>query len=406
MILLLSFLAAVAAPPAPAEPELPAACAPSTLAADLHACDKAIGEEKDARLKARLLRSRAYALNEKASYEDALKDLDAALALDPDYVNALHERAYTYGELSDYARALKDLDREVALRPDGLGGYQERAFARHWSGDFVGALADRNREAALKPDDAGIVWARADEAAWLGRFDEARRDAAASEALAKAAKDDDGVREAQQLRQRIDLLSSPNPGGSPKARCRAADREGKFEQPHLIGDCTVAFLAARDNKAKAELLTIRGIAWLVGQQDQAASTSDERIAVALDPGNAVWHSNLGFSYVQGRHSWAADREFTKSLQIRESWTALAGRAQARYNLDRKDEAFADARRSTELHPNDVALTVLGDLAHDRNDDKSAKLYWMGAYHLGDRDDGLIGRLKSIGVDHPENEPAK
>ena len=85
---------------------------------------------------------------------------------------------------------------------------------------------------------------------------------------------------------------------------------------------------------------------------------------------------------------------------------FAGRASARYNLDRKEEAFADAKKSFEMHPNELALTVLGDLAHDRKDDKSAKLYWMGAYHLGDRDDGLIQRLKSVGVDHPDNEPAK
>ena len=49
--------------------------------------------------------------------------------------------------------------------------------------------------------------------------------------------------------------------------------------------------------------------------------------------------------------------------------------------------------------------MLGDLGRDRGDDASAKLYWMGAYHMGDRDDRLIERLRSIGVTHPENEPA-
>src|SRR4029079_16232085 len=77
-----------------------------------------------------------------------------------------------------------------------------------------------------------------------------------------------------------------------------------------------------------------------------------------------------------------------------------------YSLQRSDEAFADAKRSYELHPNELALSVLGDIVHDRKDDKAAKLLWMRAYHMGDQEDGLIASLKSIGVDHPEDDLAK
>ena len=58
-----------------------------------------------------------------------------------------------------------------------------------------------------------------------------------------------------------------------------------------------------------------------------------------------------------------------------------------------------------MQPNELALTVLGDLAlNDLHDAKAAKEYWMGAYHLGDHDDGLMARLKSVGVDDPAKEP--
>ena len=67
-------------------------------------------------------------------------------------------------------------------------------------------------------------------------------------------------------------------------------------------------------------------------------------------------------------------------------------------------AFLDAKKSFEIKPNQGALTVLGDLFKDRNDEAAAKLYWMGAYQLGSRDDGLLARLKSVGVEHPESEP--
>jgi len=64
----------------------------------------------------------------------------------------------------------------------------------------------------------------------------------------------------------------------------------------------------------------------------------------------------------------------------------------------------DAKESFELHPNELALWVLGDLAIDKNDKEGAKRFWMGAYHLGSRDDRLLQRLKSVGVQDPATEP--
>jgi hypothetical protein len=84
--------------------------------------------------------------------------------------------------------------------------------------------------------------------------------------------------------------------------------------------------------------------------------------------------------------------------------ALAGRADAHYHLGEKNLAFHDAKESFEVHPNELALWVMGDLAKDRRDDVSAKRYWMGAYRLGSRDDRLIERLKSVGVADPSAEP--
>jgi tetratricopeptide (TPR) repeat protein len=200
-------------------------------------------------------------------------------------------------------------------------------------------------------------------------------------------------------------LWSTGAGANPDSACRAANTDAKLRVPTLVATCTAAFLAAPTGKAKADMLTIRSLAWMIGRQDEASGTVDRQMATALDPGNADLHANLGGSYVAARHSWAAEREFDRSLAIRENWPALAGRSAARYNLGNPDGAFADAKRSFEIKPNELALTVLGDLLHDKKDDKAAKLYWMGAWQLGDRDDGLVSRLKSIGVTDPAHEPA-
>jgi tetratricopeptide (TPR) repeat protein len=390
-----------AAPPLLAEPELPACAA--RIAADPTACDAAIAAEKDGGVKARLLLARAYQHNEKYDHEAALRDLDAAIAADPRFGLAWHERSYTYGELRDFPRAVADSDQDVKLRPNEADAYRERAFARHGLGDLKGAWEDRAKVVALEPKSAGALVARGEAALWLGRFDDARADAAAALTMAEAAGDADAAAAAKALQKDISLRTTRSGAASPAAACVAAQKQGRFESQTVIGDCTAAFLAAASGREKADMLTTRSMALLVAAQDRAGSVADQVVAVALDPGNADWHANLGGSYVQVHHSWAGKRELDIAIRLKDSWPARAERAAARYNLRDFDGAFADAKKSFEMHPNDVALTVLGDLSHDRGDDKSAKLYWMAAWHLGDRDDGLRERLKGIGIAEPDKE---
>ena len=371
--------------------------------ADAAACNAAITTADPAARAQRLL-ERGYAYNEKNDSLSALIDLDAAVAADPRNVAARQERAYTNNELGNYAEALADLDASAALGVATPRLFTERAVSKLKLGDFKGAVADRDRVLAIAPEDADGLLARADDLLWLGRFADAREDLDKVAAIA-AKSGDAGVKHAVERRRATLALWSTGAAPSPDAACREAEKQSDFKRPNLIATCTAAFLAAPTGKAQAALLTIRALAWTVGQQDPKSATLDEQMAAALDPANPDLHANLGFSYVNAHHSWAAVREFDKALALKESWTALAGRASARYNRGNPDGAFADAKRSFELKPNEVALTVLGDLMHDKKDDKAARLYWMGAYHLGDRDDGLIERLKSIGVTDPAHEPA-
>jgi len=400
--MILAFALALAPPLGVEEPQLPA-CA-ERMASDATACDAAIAASKDGRVRARLLTARAYRSNEKHDYEAALRDLDAAVAADPYFARAWHERSYTHSELREFAQAVADADRGVKLRPDDADAYRERAFARHRFGDLKGAWEDRAKVAELEPQSAGARIARGRAALWLGRFDEARADTDA--ALALAAKSGN-VRDAAEARNQLEtiaLWTARSGATSPEAACRNAEKRDAFNAKGLIGDCTAAFLAAPTAKAKAELLIIRAIATILAAKDSAAAIPDEEMAVAFDPGNGDWHADLGGSYVQARHSWAGRRELDIAIRLKDGWAARAQRAAARYNLGDTAGAFEDAKRSVEMRPNEVALTVLGDLAHDRGDDKAAKTYWLGAWHMGDEDDGLRERLKGIGVADPGKEP--
>ena len=393
-----ALLLAAAAPAAE-----PHACQ-AALSGDPAACDTAIAAERDPQAKAELLFGRAYVLVEKYRFEEAVQSLDEAIRLAPDFAEAYHERAYALGELREFERALRDSDRDVALRPDYAPAYEERAYLRQRGGDLEGAFRDRGRIVELKPGDAGSLLARGAAALWTGRFDLASADTAEALRLASAAGDEKLASDAQAQQRAVALWRDRPAGGSPEARCRAAMNESELGRAGLIGDCTAAFLAAATPFDKADLLTIRSIAWLVGHQDEPASIADQEVAVGLDPGNHQWRANLGGSYRRVRHSWAGKRELDRSLAIQVTWVALAERAAAHYNLGDREAALADAKKSFEMKPNEIALIVLGDLSKDRDDEASARRYWMDAYHLGSRDDGTIERLKSIGIDHPEQEP--
>jgi tetratricopeptide (TPR) repeat protein len=365
------------------------------------ACDRAIASASGV-AKGQLLFERGYIRNEKGETIAALADLDASVAADPDNAKILQERAYTNNELGNYAEALADLDKAAGLGIATAHLFNERAMSRMKLGDAAGAVADRDRVLALTPDDGVAHNARAEDLLWTGRFDDARADIARARTIADTAGDKDMKAIAERNLARLTKMTE---GAEPNTStiCLAAQKSGDFNRKGLIATCTAAYVAAAAAKTKAELLTARSGAWLFAD-DERQATADRQMAVALDPANPDRHANLGFAYVRAAHSWAAEREFDRALAIRESWAALGGRAWARYNLHKVNDAFADAKKSFEIQPNEIALTVLGDLFLDKGDPKSAKLYWMAAYHMGDRGDDLLDRLKKIGVTDPASEP--
>jgi tetratricopeptide (TPR) repeat protein len=366
-------------------------------------CDAAIQAESDPTKKAELYFRRAYVANERQGYQQAVADLNSACALVPHQVKYLHERAYTLNSLGRYRDALADLNEEVRLQPQTAGAYEERALARTRLGDWSGVLADRDQVVKLGPPSMGALVARAHARLWLGQFEETRQDLKAAASVDSGAANTEDKEYFERISGLLESWTLHSPGENPAANCQFTEKTD-FSRPTLIGDCTLAFLAAKTPREKAEALTTRSVAWNIARHSPHDMTNDCEAAVAVDPDNEDWHANLGFAYIQERHSWGARQEFDRSIEIHPTFLALAGRARAHYNLGETKLAFVDARKSFEIKPNEAALWVLGDLAKDRNDDASAKLYWMGAYHLGSRDDRLLDSLKSVGVKDPESEP--
>jgi tetratricopeptide (TPR) repeat protein len=367
------------------------------------ACDAAITDEKDPRAKSVMLFRRGFikdATGNFDNYDSAIADLTEAIRLAPNNQPAHAERAYLYNELGRWSEALNDLDKSIELNPTEPKGYQERALARFMLGDLQGAFRDRDTKFKLQPSDSGALLARAWAELWIGRFDAAKQDVDDADKLTQP-NDAASIEFAALIRKELPAWQTTSGAFMPNASCLEAGKQKTYDRPGLIGDCSRAFLDATEPKAKASLLSVRALAWSIVLHDEDASTADKQIAVALDPNTAKWHSNLGYAYVNGGQAIAALTEFNLAIALEPNFADVGGRAAAYTELQRYDEATADAKRSLDMKPNDVALTVLGDIALDgRKDQKAAAAFWLAAYRLGDRDDGLKARLAKVGVGWP------
>jgi tetratricopeptide (TPR) repeat protein len=374
---------------------------------DVQACDAAIAAQADSHAKALLFEMRAYAKDESGSYtqfQSAMEDLNEALKLDPDLSQALHERAYLENEFGDYALAEKDLDVQAKLTPNQPQVYEERALARFLQGNLQGAFEDRDRETILAPDDAGGRLARGGALLWLGRFAEAEQDIAAGVALAQKKNDKHALDYAASLKADLIGWQTPSDTATAVHNCNTAQTDADFRQNTIIGDCTRAFLYATTNKARADALTQRYTAIELWKQRRDAGLSDLRLAYAFAPENPAHAFNLSSLLA----SIGRGREALKYVNIAIAQNpdayGLGERAAIEYDLGDVKAAFMDAKKSFELKPNEIALTMLGDYFFEqKHDTNAAKLYWLGAYHLGDRDDSLKARLEKIGVAWPPPE---
>ena len=75
-------------------------------------------------------------------------------------VPILRARARAHRDLERYDEALADIDAALAIRPDDAALYQDRGLILDWKGDNEAALAEYDRAAALDPEDSWTHYAR------------------------------------------------------------------------------------------------------------------------------------------------------------------------------------------------------------------------------------------------------
>jgi tetratricopeptide (TPR) repeat protein len=102
-----------------------------------------------------LLVERAIAAGQANDQELAMKLLDAAVLLQPDFADAWNRRAFLYFLKNDYKRALGDLRRVLALEPNHFRALEGLAQVLRSIGEKKAALDAYKKLLAVHPQAAG-----------------------------------------------------------------------------------------------------------------------------------------------------------------------------------------------------------------------------------------------------------
>ena len=102
------------------------------------------------------IKERALALMESQSWEEALEKWEVWFRETRNSygdANALHDRAICKFHLSDTVSAIKDLDAAAELQPEYGYRFSSRAWMKQANGDTDGAISDYKIAIGLEPED-------------------------------------------------------------------------------------------------------------------------------------------------------------------------------------------------------------------------------------------------------------
>jgi predicted O-linked N-acetylglucosamine transferase (SPINDLY family) len=117
--------------------------------------------------------NRGIALKELKRFDEALTSFDQAIALKPDYAEALYNRGNTLKELERFENALASYDKALAIKPDHAKALNNRGNVLKELRRIEEALVSYDKAIALKPDCAEFYSNRGLALLELKRFEDA-----------------------------------------------------------------------------------------------------------------------------------------------------------------------------------------------------------------------------------------
>jgi tetratricopeptide (TPR) repeat protein len=274
-----------------------------------------------------LLVNRGVSHFRQEQYNDAIQDLNQAVALDPKQFQAYVNLAEVYQSMKNWDDAREQLGKAIRLRPELAGLYRNRALLNMDRGDLAAAREDfeetirheKGRAAGDYAQLAGILYTQQ-------QYGEAIK------ACDAALKIDPGLAVARRY-QAAALM----------ALKRYQDAITSLDKYLKTGPVDAGAYQDR-GLARAQLKDYRG------------AVSDYSRALELKPGAGPLHGYRGWAYLISGAPRLALPDFEQAIRLdATNGDAFAGRGNARVKLGQIEAATADGREALRLGPVDSRL---------------------------------------------------
>ena len=288
------------------------------------------------------------------------------LAVEPHHFDSLHLLGAICSQRGDHVAAVRQIDAAIAVNPDVAAAHNNRGAALSALGRLAEALASYDKAIALAPGYFDAVRNRCDTLVALGRLAEAAASYDRAIALNPNVADlflERGhvLTAVNRLDQAIDsydgaIARGLNSRDAHFNRGIALAKLARFEEAVASYDCAIAL-----NPNDAEAFSNRGAALRALKRFDDAVASYDR-AIALAPELAVAHSNRGVALKEIGRLDAALASFDAAIGLQPAYgEAHSNRANTLAFLGRYDEAGAGYAKAIVINPRDATARCNGGM---------------------------------------------
>ena len=120
--------------------------------------------------------NRGVSKSDLGNNEEAIKDYDKAIESNPNNSDAYNNRGNEKNNLKQYNEAIKDFNKAIELNPNNSSAYNNRGVAKKNSGKYEEAIKDYNKAIELNPNNSEAYNNRGNAKKNLEQYQEAIKD--------------------------------------------------------------------------------------------------------------------------------------------------------------------------------------------------------------------------------------
>ena len=316
---------------------------------------KLIQLKKEPHDRAMLYCIRSYAYITKGKYDLALEDLNEAIKLNPQYVDAYMGRGAVYIIKGEYDLALEDLNEAIKLNPQYVDAYMGRGAVYIIKGEYDLAVEDFNEAIKLNPQHVDAYMGRGAVYIKKGEYDRALE--YFNEAIKLNSQHADaylGCGVVYIKKGEYDLAVKYF-NEAIKLNSRHADAYLGCGAVYIIkGEYDLALeyfnKAIKLNPQHADAYLGRSAIYITkGEYDRAFEDLNETIK--LNPQHADAYYGRGIAYINEQNFERALEDFNETIKLNpQHANAYYGRGIAYINKQNFDRALEDFNKATKLNP--------------------------------------------------------